>query len=186
MRRAPEAISAFLSGRTALAEWSGAWGAHQLHMRAYLSDEMPPLEYVTSARAVVFRDHRVLVVREPGDEHILPGGRLKAGEPPEEAARREVIEETGRSMGPISLIGVRHFQHLTPAPPGWPHPYPDFLQVVFVGRARTLLDEHKLEEGISAYLRPLQDVDAMGLPADQIIYLDEALRALQSEANSDT
>jgi hypothetical protein len=89
-------------------------------------------------------------------------------------------------MGPISLIGVRHFHHLTPAPLRWPYPYPDFLQVVFVGRARALLDEHKLEEEISAYLRPLQDVRAMGLPDDQIIYLDAALRALQPEPNSRT
>ena len=154
-------------------------------MRAYLGDEMPPLDYVTSARVVVLRDDSVLVVREPGDEHvhILPGGRLEEGESPEQAARREVIEETGWTLGPISLIGVRHFHHLTPAPPRWAYPYPDFLQVVFVGRAKILLEEHKLEEEIIAGLRPLQDVRAMVLPADQIIYLDAALRVLQLEAN---
>ena len=146
-------VSEFLSGRTALAEWSGAWGALELHMRAYLGDEMPAIEYVTSARAVVFRDDSVLVVREPGDEHILPGGRLEAGESPEEAARREVIEETGWTMGPISLIGVRHFHHLTPEPPDWPYPYPDFLQVVFVGEAEALSEEHKPEEGTSTWCR---------------------------------
>ena len=31
--------------------------------------------------------------------------------------------------------------------------------------------------GTSAYLRPIEDVREMGLPADQIIYLDAALRA---------
>ncbi len=143
MPSVPEPVSEFLSGRTALAEWSGAWGPHQLHMSAYLGDKMPPVEYVTSARAVVFRNDSVLVVREPGDEHILPGGRLETRESPEEAARREVIEETGWTMGPISLIGVRHFHHLTPEPPDWPYPYPDFLQVVFVGEAEALSEEHK-------------------------------------------
>jgi 8-oxo-dGTP pyrophosphatase MutT (NUDIX family) len=155
-------------------------------MSAYLGDEMPPLDYVTSARVVVLRDDSVLVMREPGDEHmhILPGGRLEEGESPEQAACREVIEETGWTLGPISLIGVTHFHHLTPMPPRWAYPYPDFLEVVFVGKAEILLDEHKLEEEIIAGLRPLRDVRAMGLPADQIIYLDAALRALQREADA--
>jgi hypothetical protein len=48
-----------------------------------------------------------------------------------------VHEETGWLVDPPSLrrLGWLHMELLTPRPPDWPYPYPDFLQVVYVGRA---------------------------------------------------
>ena len=52
----------------------------------------------TSAKAVVVRDGRLLALRlrdADGEFFILPGGGQRAGELLPEAARREVLEETG-------------------------------------------------------------------------------------------
>ncbi|MBR3504699.1 MAG: NUDIX domain-containing protein [Clostridia bacterium] len=52
----------------------------------------------TSAKALVIRDGRMLALRlrdAGGEFYIMPGGGQRAGELLPEAARREVLEETG-------------------------------------------------------------------------------------------
>jgi len=49
----------------------------------------------TSAGGVVWHKGRVLVLRNFRDEYIFPKGHLEAGETAEQAALREVAEETG-------------------------------------------------------------------------------------------
>ena len=50
----------------------------------------------------------VLVVRDPGGQDVMPGGRLEAGESLEDALRREVAEETGWTISRLRRIGFRH------------------------------------------------------------------------------
>lgn len=60
--------------------------------------------------AVVFRGNDVLVIRRGKAPFIgqwsIPGGSLHAGERLEDAARREVMEETGVNIRLLGLIGV--------------------------------------------------------------------------------
>jgi 8-oxo-dGTP pyrophosphatase MutT (NUDIX family) len=65
-------------------------------------------ERETSAGGVVFRrgaddDVRFLLIRDSYQNWGLPKGHLEAGEPPADAARREVAEETG--LGDLTLHG---------------------------------------------------------------------------------
>ena len=59
-----------------------------------------------SAGAVVLSDDRCLVIRRADrDEWILPKGHLEEGESPENAAVREVREETGLEVRILEYVG---------------------------------------------------------------------------------
>jgi 8-oxo-dGTP pyrophosphatase MutT (NUDIX family) len=139
---------------------------------------MPPLDYITSARCLVFRHDSVLVQRDRDSTHILPGGRREADESPLEAVHREVLEETGWSITDPVLIGFVHFAHLTPKPSGHAYPYPDFVQVVYLADARESVPDARLDDGyeVESVFRPVADVQGRTIPATQRLFLDAALR----------
>lgn len=64
-----------------------------------------------STDCVVFDEHgRVLLIRRKNDpfkgQYAFPGGFIEVGETAENAARRELKEETGIEAGELRLIGV--------------------------------------------------------------------------------
>lgn len=80
-----------------LTEEYATWGDGiiKLRIKSYLSDEEPPLELVSSVRAIVFQNDTILVTRNANGSHIVPGGRREAGGDLEKTVRRELLEETG-------------------------------------------------------------------------------------------
>ena len=67
-----------------------------------------------AASAAVFRDGKVLIARrvQPPGLWSLPGGRIEKGESPEQAAQREVYEETGVDCETVGFAGQREvIQH---------------------------------------------------------------------------
>ncbi len=128
--------AAFLAGRTPVAVEDEIWGAPgapiPLRLSWYLPPDQLPAALVTSVRAIVLRDDAVLVLREPdGRPYIVPGGHCEAGESHEETVRREVLEETGWTLGTLAPLGCIHLHNLGPEPPGNPYPYPDAFQLVW-------------------------------------------------------
>lgn len=89
-------------------------------------------------------DGDVLLLRRSSTEKnfaghwALPGGKAEDGETPEQAARREVVEETGREMfverGPLKVLD----QRITPTGMA----FHTFVQPVVEKFAPTLNDEH--------------------------------------------
>jgi 8-oxo-dGTP diphosphatase len=78
---------------------------------------LPDVPRVPIALVVALRDGRVLVARRPDDaEHLpgvweFPGGKVEAGESPEEAARRELSEETGLTAGALEPLTTTVFDY---------------------------------------------------------------------------
>lgn len=98
---------------------------------SYKGEGMVPSSFVTSVRAVVRVEGKLVALRNPDGVHLLPGGRLEPGEAYEDCLRREVLEETGLALQSMRRIGLLHFRHLTPKPEGYRYPYPDMIHLVF-------------------------------------------------------
>ncbi len=149
------------------------WPQSRLRLRAYRTQLLPPDALITSVRAVVSTAQEVLVLRNPHETHILPGGRREPGESFLETLQREIWEESGWIVAVGPLLGVRHFQHLTPRPPQHASPYPDFFQLVYYARPVRHDPAHQhtdsYEEDAAMLHRSL--VARLALPADQRVFL---------------
>ncbi len=67
--------------------------------------------YSLSVGVIVFKETKVLLVRHnygsANGKYLNPGGYLRDGELPEDAAVREVFEETGVKIKPVGMIAIR-------------------------------------------------------------------------------
>lgn len=175
------ALAVFLRSLSPFAQEMLHWPIGTLHLACYLTNKTPPHPYVTSARAVVTDGNRVLVVQDPGNRHILPGGRLELNETPEDAVRREVMEETGWRLACIRPIGILHFTLIDPKPEGYPHPYPDFVQIVYAGSPGAYCPDLKEVDGYELGSEFVQVADArrLSLNAGQQEFLGSAIKCIQ-------
>ncbi len=115
-----------------------------------------------------------MVVRDPEGEHIIPGGRVDAGEGLLEALERELLEETGWSVhGEPVLIGLFHYHIHSIKPSGYRYPYPDFLQLVYRAEAGRHSPEAMEADGyeLGAGFRSLNDVHRLTLSQGEIALL---------------
>ena len=154
------------------------WPPLRLRVRTYLTTKLPPLDLVSSVRALVRQGDQTLVVRDPISVHILPGGRREAGETLMQTLEREVLEETGWTIREPRLIGLVHFQHLTPKPDNYRYLYPDFLHLVYVATAdrydatQREVDGYELESGF----QPLATVRALPISQGERALLQAAMQ----------
>ncbi len=74
-------------------------------------DRIFPARPILAVSAAIFRDGKVLLVRRARRPalgvYTLPGGVVEAGETLSEAVAREVLEETGLVIAPVTLAGHR-------------------------------------------------------------------------------
>lgn len=173
-------LYAFLGEQVPVAVESAVWGNGRLPLQvtAYLSHQLPPLDYVTSVRCVTLRREAVLVVRDPDGVHILPGGRRQSEETLLQTLHREVLEETGWRLSGETLLGFVHFHHLGPRPPDFPHLYPDFLQVVYTAEAEKYVPVAKEEDGyeLSSAFCPLTHAPRLEIGPGERAFLETALQ----------
>lgn len=102
-------------------------GVEQEQVRSLFAGEKGYATPKVDVRAVVFRDERLLLVREKVDgDWALPGGWADIGLSPKEVAAKEVLEESGLIVEPVRLLGVldKKFHNHPPEP--W-HVYKMFI-----------------------------------------------------------
>jgi ADP-ribose pyrophosphatase YjhB (NUDIX family) len=171
-------LAEFLAAHHAQTREAGSWPELRFQLATYLSARLPPLALIGSARTVLLgpgQAREVMVVRDPGSVHILPGGRRRAGESLEQTLHRELLEETGWTIHRPHLLGVRHFHHCR-TPDG--RPAPGFFQAVFAAKANRSRPGQREVGGyeLEAAFRPLAEVRRLRLPANERLFLQAALR----------
>ena len=87
------------------------WGSGLVELTWTSSTAMPPRELITSVHGCCFHHGKVLLVNIKGREFNFPGGHVEAGETPEEAVHREVLEE-GSVKGKAGMIGIIEVSHM--------------------------------------------------------------------------
>jgi 8-oxo-dGTP pyrophosphatase MutT (NUDIX family) len=180
------ALDAYVATLTPAAERE--FVAHvRLRITSYVTDAVPPVEHVRSVRCVAFQGDNVLALRDPVGAHVLPGGRREPGETLRQTLERELLEETGWTIGAPRLIGVVRLRWLQERPPhlpdGSPY-YPDFLWLIHTAEVETYRPEAfqpQEGDGVPVFL-PLSDpVTAAELERNMWapengVYLPAALR----------
>ena len=126
---------------------------------------------VIVAAAVIIRDGRVLLTRRGEGQHLagmweFPGGKLEAGESPEEALLRECQEECGIEVEVAEILEVTH------------HWYPEKEVLLLFYRCELRAGEVRhLQVADHAWVAP-RDLDDYPLPpADERVVV--RIRALQ-------
>lgn len=175
-----KALTDFLSRYQPLCEEVTTWSSEQFPLRvvSYFCAELPPLEFITSVRAIVIQDGQVLVLRDTDETHIVPGGRREPGETLAETLRREILEETGWLTNHYEMLGLWHFHHLNPRPPDFPYLYPDFLHVIYAAIPIKQMPEAKLDDAheLGNEFMPIEQARKIKFAEpSQLLFLDAAL-----------
>jgi 8-oxo-dGTP diphosphatase len=86
------------------------WGSGLVGLTWISSEQLPPIEAVTSVHGCCFHQDKVLLVNIKGRGFNFPGGHVEKGETPEEAFHREVLEEAF-VKGKVRQIGMIEVSH---------------------------------------------------------------------------
>ncbi len=146
--------------------------------RLYITNEMPPREVCGSAFGFAFDGNRVLLTRLKTRGWDIPGGRIEAGETPEQAAIREVWEEARARVKIVELLGIQELEIMGPRPANHRWSYPLSVQVYFLCEIEELLPfEGNAETGERGFFAP---GEARGVPTmvNHAAIYEEALRRL--------
>lgn len=125
---------------------------------------------VIVAAAVILDGARVLLTQRPGGTHLagaweFPGGKLEAGESPEDALRREIVEELGVTIDVGDIVDVTF----------WRYPAKDVLLLFY--RAQIASGEvANLGVAAHAWVAP-EDLDGYTFPPADVRVV-EKVRAL--------
>jgi 8-oxo-dGTP diphosphatase len=152
--------------------------------RLYITDELPDPTICSTAFGFVFENDKILLTRLRDRDWDIPGGCIDAGEASQDAAVREVWEETSARVEIVELVGIQELEVFGPKPDGYRWPYPISVQVMYLCR---LVELRPFEENHESSERGFFDPDAARMIPTMVnhdaIYEEALRRAMQSRAD---
>ena len=146
--------------------------------RLYITDELPSRERCSSAFGFAFVDGQILLTRLRHRDWDIPGGVIEPDETPQQAAVREVWEETSARVEVLELIGIQELELFAAKPEGYRWPYPISVQVYFLCRLLELSPFETNDESIErGFFKPEQARLVPTMKNHDLIY-EEALRRI--------
>ncbi len=149
----------------------------------YITDEIPPIEQCATAFGFVFRGEQILLTRLRDRDWDIPGGVIDSGETPEEAAIREVWEETYAKARILDLIGVQETEILRPKPDRWRWPYPISVQVYYLCELEELCPFSANIESIERKFFAPREARLVPTMENHDLIYEEGLRRARLRAN---
>jgi 8-oxo-dGTP pyrophosphatase MutT (NUDIX family) len=121
------------STESVLREIEPVFGNRHLRITTLLTSSMPPQDHVSAAHCLGFDEKGAFLLTKHVDRQwTIPGGHREPHETPEEAMRREVMEEAAAVVADPVLLAIDRIQ-LMRGPVDPRYPVPSF-QVFFVAR----------------------------------------------------
>lgn len=159
-----------------------AWLPAGSRIEMVLGDAPVDGSLVTSAFAVAFdAEERMLLASVLSRGLDFPGGHVETGETPEEAARREVSEETGAQVRIGRRIG--HLRLVVPHPPeGYSYPVPVSIQTFHEAEILSMGVVSAFEECAEPAFVPVEDVLADPRFQTQRAFVSAALKSWRRRA----
>lgn len=144
--------------------------------RLVITDQQPDQQCITCSFVLAFVGDRLLLTNLNARGWDIPGGHMEAGETPEEAARRELYEETGARVDELNFLGYEVIRLLGDKPDGYKYPYPDSYMVFYGARISAMEDYTANEESAGRGLFDPKQACVTGWVKDNLELYEEALR----------
>lgn len=142
-----------------------------------LTDRLSPTDLTYTAFMVPIMDTgHVVIAQNQNRGFEIPGGHRDPGETVEQAAIREVWEETGCRVNEVVPIGFLRMISEAARPDEWRYPHPISYQQFFAGRVIEMVDFDENEECAAPVI--FDDLNDPRLTRKSIQFFGEAARTI--------
>jgi 8-oxo-dGTP diphosphatase len=149
---------------------TGDWG-ESVVWELYGTDVPPPTELTTAVMCVAIVNGKIVLARSERGWGML-GGHIEDSETPEDALRREALEEGGFLVDQHQLFAVRKVTSRVPMPhqqPGKNYPFPTSYLVYYWATTKQLLQPLTGTEILESRSFALEEIAALGVPDQPVI-----------------
>ncbi|MDB5178294.1 MAG: hypothetical protein JWN01_237 [Patescibacteria group bacterium] len=149
---------------------TGDWGKN-VTWELYTASTPPPTELCTAVMCVAITRDKIRLARSQRGWGML-GGHIEEGETPEDALRREALEEGGFTIDSYQLFAIREITHLTPAPhpqAGKTYPFPVSYMAYYWATTDQALALHYGEEIIESASFTISEIPMLQTPDQPVI-----------------
>ncbi|MCR2802779.1 NUDIX domain-containing protein [Paenibacillus soyae] len=154
------------------------WLPKPNRMTTIITDQVPEREAVSCAFVLAFQEDAIVLTELHDRGWDIPGGHVEPGESVEDAARRELYEETGAHVGALEQLGYMKIELFGERPSGYSYPFPNSYMVFYWGKV-TKVDEVQVNKEVRGrgMFRPEQAIQVPWVRENEGLYREALVQA---------